>query len=45
MINYYLSYLKKIKKNLENIDYTLVAKLEKKILEIKKNKNKVIFFW
>ena len=44
MINYYLSYLKKIKKNLENIDYTLVAKLEKKILEIKKNKNKVIFF-
>jgi len=44
MTNYYLSYLKKIKKNLENIDYTLVEKLEKKILEIKKNKSKIIFF-
>ena len=44
MTNYYLSYLKEIKKNLENIDYTLVEKLEKKILEIKKNKSKIIFF-
>ena len=36
MTNYYLSYLKEIKKNLENIDYTLVEKLEKKNLRNKK---------